>query len=106
MGTPRTLQRRPNLMDGRRVSALVVRKSPEPTRLPIEHSPLRQMFVKALLETGLSNRQIARRAGVHHSAVSHLINGSREGRIETWELLLQAAGVELGYRHTKDGNDE
>lgn len=41
---------------------------------------------------------IARRAGLHRATVQDLVHGKRPGAVETWDLILAAAGVQLGYR--------
>lgn len=67
-------------------------------RVPIETSPLRLMFRQAVMSSGLSWRELARRSGLHRATVGYLMNGTREGTIDTWEILLEAAGVQIGYR--------
>lgn len=67
------------------------------SRQPIEHSPLRLLFREAIWATDLSHAELARRSGLDRSTISYLMNGHREGRIESWETLLQAAGVRIDY---------
>ena len=45
--------------------------------------------------SGYTYAQIARRAGVDPTTVSKVMNGRRAGTVDTWDLILIAAGVEL-----------
>lgn len=63
---------------------------------------IRQIFIDAIYESGLSAREIAKRAGIHRSTVHSALSGRRITTIDTWDLILAAAGVELGYRINKE----
>lgn len=67
-------------------------------RLGALDSTLRTVLTQAIADTGLSQREIARRAGLDRSTVGYVLNGTRRGTLDTWDLILTAAGVELGYR--------
>lgn len=41
---------------------------------------------------GVSNRQLAKRAGVSHTAITRLYSGERVPRLDTFEKLLRALG--------------
>ena len=71
----------------------------QPSRRPEAlDSKLRQVLTQAVSDTGLSQREIARRSGLDRSTVGRVLSGSRRGTIDTWDLILTGAGVELGYR--------
>lgn len=61
-------------------------------------SRLRTLMLTAVSDSGLSHTEIARRAGLDRTTVSSVMSGRRAGTIDTWDLILTAAGVELGYR--------
>ena len=67
-------------------------------RVPIEDSPLRMMMRKAIFESGLTYGQLGVMTGLSKSTIANLVNGTREGRIETWEIILKALNIEIGYR--------
>lgn len=71
-------------------------------RKPALDSRLRTMMTKAVHDSGLSHAEIARRAGLDRTTVSSIMNGRRSGLVDTWDLILIAAGVELGYRINKE----
>lgn len=59
---------------------------------------LREIFIKAVNETDLSHYEIARRAGLHRTTVSHILNGTRSGSIDTWDQILKACNIQVGTR--------
>lgn len=67
---------------------------------PALDTQLRTVMVSAVEEAGISRAEIARRTGLDRSTVSYVLNGRRSGSIDTWDLILAGAGVELGYRIT------
>lgn len=66
---------------------------PEPR--PALDSKLRQLLVQAVSDQGFTHRQIAERAGLNRSTVNKIMCGERAGQIDTWDLILTAADVEL-----------
>lgn len=71
---------------------------PNSRRLPALDSRLRDVMVNAVTDSGLTHAEIARRAGLDRTTVSSVMSGRRAGTVDTWDLILTAAGVELGYR--------
>lgn len=59
---------------------------------------LLQVMRNGVNASELGTVTIARRAGLHRTTVQDLIHGKRPGAVETWDLILTAAGVQLGYR--------
>lgn len=59
---------------------------------------LELLFVKALKDTRIRQSDLARASGVSQSQVSRMLSGQGQGSIQTWSLLLDAAGVEVGVR--------
>lgn len=72
---------------------------PPGRRLPALDTQLRRVLTQAVSDTGLNSAEIARRAGLHRTTVAHVISGRHGGSLDTWDLILTAAGVQLGYRH-------
>lgn len=65
------------------------------------YNPLTKMMAQAIRDTGFSNRELARLSGLNRQTISNLVNGRRDGSVQSWNDILQAAGIELGYRLTK-----
>lgn len=54
--------------------------------------------LRALRERlGMSQQELAQRAGLTQAAVSELEAGRRDGLLRTWRLLAQALGVSLEH---------
>jgi transcriptional regulator with XRE-family HTH domain len=64
-------------------------------RLPALPSKLRTLMAQAVSDSGYTHAAIARRAGLDRSTVSNVLNGRRAGTVDTWDLILTAADVEL-----------
>lgn len=56
------------------------------------------MLIAAIKDSDLSQSEIARRSGLHRSRVSLLLHGQRVGSMESWEAMLEACDIVLGYR--------
>jgi transcriptional regulator with XRE-family HTH domain len=52
----------------------------------------------ARLEAGLSQRELAERAGVSQSEIARIESGKREPSIPTLQRILAGAGMELRFR--------
>jgi transcriptional regulator with XRE-family HTH domain len=52
----------------------------------------------ARLEAGLSQRELAERAGVAQSEIARIESGNREPSIPTLQKILAGAGLELRFR--------
>jgi transcriptional regulator with XRE-family HTH domain len=52
----------------------------------------------ARLEAGLSQRELAERAGVAQSEIARIESGNREPSIPTLQRILAGAGLELRFR--------
>ena len=59
---------------------------------------LRKVLQQAIIDTGLSYVEIAKRSGIHRSTLSAYMNDKRNGNIECWSDILEACGIEIGYR--------
>ena len=55
----------------------------------------------ARLEAGLSQRELAERAGVAQSEIARIESGNREPSIPTLQRILAGAGLELRFRLEK-----
>ena len=55
----------------------------------------------ARLEAGLSQRELAERAGVTQSEIARIESGKREPSIPTLQKILAGAGLELRFRLDK-----
>jgi transcriptional regulator with XRE-family HTH domain len=66
-----------------------------PPARPALESKLRTTLVEAVNASGYTHRQIAERAGLSVSTVAKALCGERAGQIDTWDLILTAADVEL-----------
>jgi transcriptional regulator with XRE-family HTH domain len=55
----------------------------------------------ARLEAGLSQRELAQRAGVTQSEIARIESGRREPSIPTLQKILAGAGLELRFRLEK-----
>ena len=53
-------------------------------------NPMRDQFIIAINATGLSNREIAKRAGLNTTTVNNLLNQVHSGHIDTWYRILDA----------------
>ncbi len=49
-------------------------------------------------ERNWNRSELARKTGLHKQTVSDLLNGKNEGKIETWEKILEVLGLELYVR--------
>lgn len=56
---------------------------------------LRTVMVEAVEASGYTHAAIARRAGLHRTTVSHVLSGRRAGTVDTWDLILIAADVQM-----------
>tara|TARA_R110002012_G_scaffold69095_1_gene179012 strand:- start:542 stop:730 length:189 start_codon:yes stop_codon:yes gene_type:complete len=52
-------------------------------------------LMKFRMEQGLTQRELASKADVHSSMISHLERGTREGTITVWRKLALSLGVKL-----------
>lgn len=59
---------------------------------------LQTTFRDAVKQSGYNNTQLAERSGLSRQHVSKLLNGRVRGTLDTWEVLLDAAGVAIGWR--------
>ncbi|HZT65390.1 MAG TPA: helix-turn-helix transcriptional regulator [Acidimicrobiales bacterium] len=57
-----------------------------------------QILTLARHERGLSQRQLAERAGVSQSEIARIETGQREPSIPTIDRILAGAGIELRFR--------
>lgn len=64
-------------------------------------SRLQNTLRLAVLDTGLSNRELARLTGYDKDTVGDLVTGKRGGTLQTWSNILDAAEVEVGTRRTR-----
>lgn len=62
------------------------------------------MLKAARERSGLSQSQVAQRAGVHHTMVSAYERGRRTPGVATFERLLKAAGAELAVEVVAEGS--
>lgn len=56
------------------------------------------MFIDAVRSSKKTPTEIARDAGISRQAVSEMLNGRVRGSIMSWAKVLDAAGVEIGWR--------
>lgn len=56
------------------------------------------LVIMAREEAGLSQRELAERAGVAQSEIARIESGNREPSIPTLQRILAGAGVELRFR--------
>lgn len=59
---------------------------------------LKTALLTALDVRGIRRRRLAQAAGLSPGTVSNLLHGHTHGSIEAWSALLDAAGVEIGWR--------
>lgn len=65
-----------------------------------------QMFLRDLvLETGVPQKELARRIGLTEKHVSEMMNGWSQGKLTAWQALLDAAGVRLPS-HSSNPRDD
>ena len=59
------------------------------------NSQIRQAAKQAIETSGLTQQELAKKAGMRQATVSRLLTGERRGEPETWERLLSELGLEL-----------
>lgn len=63
---------------------------------------LREQMLWAVNKTELSHAEIARRSGIRYQYLNKLLNGQKSGKLETWDRILDACGLEVVSVSTKD----
>lgn len=63
--------------------------------------PLHNVLVEAVKESGMTTTQLADEAGVNRVHLADVLNDFSYGSVSFWQKVLDAAGVEIGWRHKK-----
>jgi transcriptional regulator with XRE-family HTH domain len=63
---------------------------------------LQDTLRNAVHASGLSYAEIGRRAGYSRHTVASVVRGRNGGRVDTWENILMACNVEVGWRLKKE----
>ena len=61
---------------------------------------LQQLLAGLVRDSGVPQAELARRVGFSEKHVSQMLTGRVEGTLTAWQVLLDAAGVELISRQT------
>ena len=59
------------------------------------NAQIRQAAKQAIEASGLTQHELAKKAGIRQATVSRLLTGERRGEPETWDRLLEVLGLEL-----------
>ena len=65
---------------------------------------IRREAERLRLALGLSQQELAERAGVRQATVSRLLAGERMGEPETWQRILKVLGLELAAVPAGEGS--
>lgn len=61
-------------------------------------TPLQKVLSEAVRSSPLTYKEIADRAGIRRSTVSEMINGRVAGSVRSWQRLLDATDVKIGWK--------
>ena len=67
------------------------------SRFP-EPTPIQKTLTDAVRSAYLTHTELARRSGIGRPYVSEVLNGRVRGSMTTWQKLLDAADVEIGWK--------
>lgn len=56
---------------------------------------IRRAVRRQLADVNWNRSELARATGLHKQTVSDLLNGKNEGKIDTWQKIFDALGLEL-----------
>lgn len=65
-----------------------------------EQTALQKMMLEAVRSTKIPHTELSRRTGIGRPYVSEVLNGRVRGTLTTWQKLLDAADIEIGWRVT------
>jgi hypothetical protein len=69
-----------------------------------ETVPLHNVLVEAVKQSGMTTTQLADAAHVNRVHLADVLNGWSYGSVAFWQKVLDAAGVEIGWRHKVASN--
>lgn len=62
------------------------------------HSILAKAVKKSLVETEMTQKSLAAKVGISEKHLSLMLNGKATGSLEVWDSLLNASGVQIGWK--------
>ena len=65
-----------------------------------------ECLIQAIRDTGLSQREVSRIAGVDETLISRFVRGQRQPNFETIDRILDGLGLEVVVRPRRRGKGE
>lgn len=57
----------------------------------------KRIKLKVLIaEKGMTQKEVAEKAGIKECIMSQIVNGTQNGKIATWRKIAEVLGVEIG----------
>lgn len=63
------------------------------------HDRLVALTRRSIEEMGISQAGLSRKLGLHEDTINDILCGRNEGRLSTWDTILDGINVEIGFRN-------
>lgn len=70
-----------------------------PYSAKLEQTPLHTTLTQAVRNCGLTVDDLSKKSGINRSHLYDVLNGWSYGSLGFWQKVLDAAEVEIGWRH-------
>lgn len=65
---------------------------------PVRMTPLQKVLSEAIRSSSMTYTQMSVATGMRRSTISEMINGRVNGSIMSWQKLLDATNVQIGWK--------